>query len=363
MHRGDKRLAATITAAFLLSGLAQAGMQGILITHADATGKELETAKRRGIDSVVLYLHEGQTGKNVPAARRIVEHGFALYYWIEIGRNPKMADEHPEWMASLQGHPEWRRLFPRAPLPGRGEVVKTYPWVPVAYKESFDAHLQRVSKLLSGHPTPKGIFLNDLQAAPSACGCGNSFCRWTPDYGPVRTATRLGDDAAAQFSAAVQKLVPSAEIVPVWTTECEEHDGAKEGRCAGVACFPGACWREYTKQLMPVARESRRLAALVPYKAFDRDLPQYGPTAGWVKSAIQSFAEMPPLRNGQAISASRILAILQGWDVTEDEINKQIQQSSEAGSGGYVISRMRIDQEWRPKLVKVPSPPVETGSR
>ena len=40
--------------------------------------------------------------------------------------------------------------------------------------------------------TPLGRrFLNDLQAAPSACGCGNTFCRWTPDYGPIRTATEL----------------------------------------------------------------------------------------------------------------------------------------------------------------------------
>ncbi|MEJ7608633.1 MAG: hypothetical protein WKF37_20770 [Bryobacteraceae bacterium] len=312
MHRSGKEPLVTIVAAFLLSVLAQGGsMKGILLTHADASGKEMQAAKRRGINSVVLYIDEGQVRETISAAKRIRNHGLELYYWIEIGRNPRMANEHPEWMASLQGHPEWRRFFPDAPFPKEGEVVKNYPWVPVAYKESFDAHLERVKKLLPGRPLPKGVFLNDLQAAPSACGCGNSFCRWTPDYGPVRTATRLGDDAAAQFAAAVQKLLPSAEIIPVWTTECEEHDSVKGGRCAGVPCFPNTCWREYTKQLMPLARESQRLAALVPYKAFDQDLPRYGPTAGWVKSATQSF--MPPLRNGRAISASRILAILQGW--------------------------------------------------
>ena len=59
--------------------------------------------------------------------------------------------------------------------PADDEVVKTYPWVPVLSREGFDAQLARVRKLLDGLPRPAGVFLNDLQAAPSACGCGHSF--------------------------------------------------------------------------------------------------------------------------------------------------------------------------------------------
>lgn len=348
-----------IGAALLLASVAHgSGMKGILVTHSEATSKDLQAARKRGITSAVLYIDEDRSGEALAAAKRIQQHGFDLYYWIEVGRNPRLADAHPEWMASLQGHPEWRRFFPDAPRPEKGEVIKNYPWVPVSYKESFDAHLERVKDLVKGRPQPKGVFLNDLQSAPSACGCGNSFCRWTPDYGPVRTATYFGDDAAARFVASVQDLLPAAEIIPVWTTECEEHDMGKDGGCAGVACFPNLCWKEYTKQLMPLARRSKRIGALVPYKAFDRDLPRYGQPAGWVKSAIQSFVEMPPLRNGQAVSADRIIAILQGWEVTTTEIESQIQRSAEAGSGGYVISLMKIEQDWTPRIFKPSTPAV-----
>lgn len=351
MRRCVERFLTAASVTLLLSSLVQgSGMKGILVNHSEATGKELQAAKKRGITTAVLYLDEDRPADIVAAATRIRHEGLELYYWIEIGRNPRMADEHPAWMASLQGHPEWRRLFPDAPVPQKGEVIKNYPWVPVSYKESFDAHLQRVRNLLEGRPHPVGVFLNDLQAAPSACGCGNSFCRWTSDYGPVLTATRLGDDSAARFVGAVQALLPSTEIIPVWTTECEEHDMAKEGRCAGVSCFPNLCWREYTKQLMPLARQSKRIAALVPYKAFDRDLPRYGLAAGWVKTAIQSFAEMPPRRNGEAIPSDRVVAILQGWDVTNEEVESQVRRSSEAGSGGYVVSLMKIEQNWEPRI-------------
>src|SRR5439155_8973266 len=219
-------------------------------------------------------------------------------------------------------HPEWRRLFPQAPQPRDGEVVKNYPWVPVLYQETFAAQLQRIADLLHGLPAVTGVFLNDLQAAPSACGCGNVLCRWTPDYGPVRTATRLPDDAAARFVAAVRGLVPASTVIPVWTPECEEQE--KDAACAGVACFQGACWREYTAQLMPVARECDTLAALCLYRAFGRDLPRYGGEAGWVRQALLSFPEMPPKRGGQAIAPGRVVAILQGWDATDAQRQAQI---------------------------------------
>ena len=296
---------------------AQPSMRGVLVTPEEATAKALREFKREALTGVVLSLRDGETGAAVPAAARVRAAGLDLYYWIEIGRCPALAEAHPEWMASLQGHSEWRRLFPNAPEPGAGEVVKNYPWVPVLYQEAFGAHLQRVKSLLRALPPARGIFLNDLQSAPSACGCGNTLCRWTPDYGPIRTATHLPADAAARFLTAVatgaerRRGAPGAEIIPVWTTECEEQE--KDAACAGVACFPGACWREYTAQLMPVARECQTLAVLCLYRAFGRDQPRYGGEAGWVGQALRSFVEMPPQRGGQSVPTPRLIGVVQGW--------------------------------------------------
>src|SRR5262249_35002319 len=211
-------------------------------------------------------------------------------YWIEIGRNPALADAHPEWMASIQTHEEYRRFFPELPKLKTNQVVKNYPWVPVLYQETFPVHLDRVKHLLEGKPQPAGVFLNDLQGAPWACGGGNNLCRWTTDYGPLKPATRLPNDAAGQFVAEVQALEPNAKIIPVWTSECEEADA--KTLCAGVNCFKGTCWREFTAQLQAVAETSETIGALLPYKAFQRDLAEYGPEAGWISQSPASVFRM-----------------------------------------------------------------------
>lgn len=323
----------------------------VLVAPRNADGAALRRLVHERATGVALYLADGEKKAARKAADRIRAVGLDLYYWIEVGRNPALADTHPEWMASLQGHPEWRRHFPKAARPRAGEVVKNYPWVPVRYREAFDAHARRVQTLLEELPAAKGILLNDLQAAPSACGCGNTFCRWTPDYGPVRTATALPLDAAARFVAAVRKLSPGSEIIPVWTTECEEHEMAKGAACAGVPCYTGACWNAYTEQLMPVARESPTLAVLALYRAFGREEARYGPTAGWIRHAVASFADMPPRRKGKAIPPGRLVAVLQGWDVTPEQRRAQIRQAREAGARGYVMAEMKIDQAWEPRIV------------
>jgi hypothetical protein len=260
-------------------------------------------------------------------------------------------------MASLQGHPEWRRFFKDAPLPGDNEVIKNYPWVPILYKEAFKAHRQRTAQLLKGKPLAAGIFLNDLQGAPSACGCGNPLCRWTADYGPVCTATPLGDDAAAQFTAAVKEMAPGSRIIPVWTTECEAHDGAPDGLCAGVGCFQGLCWKAYTAQLTPIAREAEWIGVLLAYREFQQDASQYGAKAGWVRHALDSFTTMPPRHQGEAIPTKRLIAVLQGWDVSEAEMQAQIAHAEAAGVAGYVVaSLVKIEQGWAPKLMKWKQP-------
>lgn len=285
------------------------------------------------------------------AAEKLRDAGFQVEYWIEIARCVRLADAHPEWMCSLQGHDEWRRLFPELPEAAEGEVVKNYPWVPILYEESYAAQLDRVASLVAELPAPKRIWLNDLQGGPSACGCGHPLCRWTADYGPIHTATPLGDDAAANFVRAIQEKFPAAEIVPVWATECEAED--EHDACGGVGCFKGICWQAYVRQLMHLEKIAPRIGVQCFYKALDRDLPRFGSTAGWLRFALQSFQVMPPQRAGQAIAADRLIAVIQGWDVTADERNAQIAMAEQAGAAGYLLATFSIPHDWRPQTFKL----------
>ena len=307
-----------------------------------------------GTNSIVLMVSPESAQDLRSAIRKIRSERLELYYWIEVARNPALALAHPEWMATLQGHSEWRRHFPKFPEPRNDEVVRNYPWVPIVYQEGFDAHLQQISQLLKSLPDARGVFLNDLQCAPSACGCGNPLCRWTPGYGPIQTAQRLPSDAAARFASAVAALAPKSRVIPVWTTECEEMD--KEVFCAGVGCFAGLCWKEYTAQLMPVASRFNTLGVLLLYRSLGRDLPRYGSSGGWVKHALNSLVAMPPRWQGTAVSVRNLIPILQGWEVTAAERQAQIRQSQEAGAGSYVMAVTKIDQDWEPRIAKIQEP-------
>jgi hypothetical protein len=326
-------------------------LRATLLTAGRATRSAIERARRDGCSALALRLSEADDPAALrEAAGRARAAGMGLYYWIEVGRCPALADAHPEWMASLQGHREWRRLFPSAPEPGPGEVVKNYPWVPIASREAFDGHLARVRRLLAAVPKPRGLLLNDLQAAPSSCGCGNAQCRWTADYGPIHTTTPLGEDAAGRFVTAVRGLAAGVEVVPVWTTECEKDDGGKEARCAGVSCFEGTCWKAWTAQLMPVAKVAPRMGALTLLRTFAREEPVWGGKAAWVGHALRTFETMPPVRGGQPLGAGRIIAVLEAWSGGQETLRAQLRHVAEAEAGGYVIARIPIDQRWEPRV-------------
>lgn len=243
----------------------------------------LTTADERGITGLVLQLGERPvTEEDRAAAIRIRAAGLELGYWFEVGRSELVADAHPDLMASLQGHDEWRASFPETPVPADGEVVKTWPWVPIAYPEAFELHLARIAASLALLPPADVVYLNDLQGPPSSCGCGNTLCRWATDYTmggkePLRSAEPSGPEAAARFVAAVRGLVPASRVVPVWVTECEESD--REGPCRGVGCYHGACWREFDRQWATLAAECETVALLLTHGNFDR-------TADWPATAV-----------------------------------------------------------------------------
>ncbi len=286
------------------------------------------------------------------AAKQITQAGLKLGYFIEVGRNPKLADAHPTWMASLQGHAQWRQQFPDSAMPTKRQVVKNYPWVPILYKETFAAHLERIKILTASTLTPATIYLNDLQGAPSACGCGHPLCRWTADYGPILTATPLGNDAAAKFTQQVQRLFPESNVIPIFVSECEQAD--KDTVCCGVACFEGRCWKDFTKQLDPLADVANQIGVACFFKEFQRNLPRYPQTAGFVRYALDSFESMPKLRAGKGVAPTRLIAVLQGWEVTAEEIQAQIDRAREANALGYLLIKTPIDQSWEPRIIDLP---------
>ena len=217
-----------------------AGPLRAIVSRADRLdAARLADARALGASHVVLRVDTG-ADEIANAATRVRAAGMKLGYWIEVARCEALADARPELMASLQGHSEWKRRFPDTRAPGPGEVTKCWPWVPITSRAGFAAQLARVAPLLASLPPATLVLVNDLQNGPSACGCGNALCRWTSDYGERRTTTPLADDAAARFLQELRSSARGAELIPVWTTECEEAD--RLDRCAGVACFRGECW-------------------------------------------------------------------------------------------------------------------------
>ena len=127
-------------------------LRAILCSPDKINAPNLRRWSTEGVNSVVLIATPETTQDLRAAIRQIRAARLQLCYWIEVARSPTLAAAHPEWMASLQGHPEWRRHFPKFVEPKKDEVVRNYPWVPIVYQEAFDAHLQRISTLLSSLP-------------------------------------------------------------------------------------------------------------------------------------------------------------------------------------------------------------------
>ena len=302
-----------------------------------------------GYSTVVITASEGAAVSDSVrgAARRLQAAGLDLGLWIEVGRDPKLATAHPEWMASIQGHPEWRRFFPEFPETPAGQVVKVFPWVPISFKGAFEAQLAKVKRQLATWPEMRRVFLNDIQAAPSACGCGHPLCRWTTDYGPVKTAENLGDEAAARFIESVASLRDGLEVIPVWATECEEGD--KPGLCAGVGCYGGACWREWTAQLEPLVGVSDRVGALLLQEGFRRPGGDE-----WLRRIPAVFSEMPKRYQRQGIGPERLIAVIEGtMPTSRTTVRSRIKALGEAGVDSYLVAMTGIAQDWEPRHIEV----------
>ncbi|MSR63541.1 MAG: hypothetical protein EXS08_13970 [Planctomycetes bacterium] len=217
---------------------------------------------------VVLRVEERDSDRDLEAAvATLARLGIPHAWWLEVARSPSLADAHPEHMASLQGHDEWRVLAPDAPRAADGSVLKVHPWVPLTTAEGFELQRARLAARLAALPPADEVYLADLQGAPSACGCGHPRCRWATDYflatpdspRAISSGTPLGPEAAARFVAALRPAARGATLIPVWMAECDEADEL----CHGVPCFAGACWPALARQWAPLVAENERLAVLV----------------------------------------------------------------------------------------------------
>ena len=346
-----------VLGSFLVGGLAAAErpIQGVLLGQGQLETVNFEFMRAFGYSTVVIApsVDSGGMAAFQASIEKIEEAELELALWIEVGRDPKLAEAHPEWMASIQGHPEWRRFYPDFPKLSKGQTVKVFPWVPIAYEEAFAAQLEKVDRILQRWPGIQTVFLNDLQAAPSACGCGHPLCRWTTDYGPVKTATPLKADFAAKFVDAVRARREGMEVIPVWATECEAGD--KPGLCAGVGCYNGACWREWTAQLEPLAESNSRVGALLLAETFQRTDFVDGSEKPWLSEIVQAFQSKPEKSQRKSGGADRLVAVIEGWTPAMMElVPKRLEQLRSAGVPSFVVAHTLIEQGWEPRVIEVP---------
>jgi hypothetical protein len=336
----------------------------VLVEPSGVTKRSLAQWRREGFSALALVLDESfdkatyeKSGQVIGAAR------LGLFYWIEVARNPRLATEHPEWMASLGSHEDWQKLFPNVPLPQDGEVAKVFPWAPINYREAFDAQLERVKGLLARAAGDyRGVLLNDLQGGPSSCGCGNVQCRWATDYNVPATGTKLpGDDAAAKFVAAVQRLVGDKQVIPVWTTECADEDLPSDKRAGQwstgysgtVGCAVGRCPKELTKQWTALLQAHRgSVGVLALHREFRRVLPQYGGPTAWIVHPVSYLDTIPAQHGGTVLPRDRLWLVVEGHGVPAREARQARRTAARTGAGAIVVARTRIDQSYEPRIVK-----------
>jgi hypothetical protein len=308
--------------------------------------------RAKGATAIVVPLDEATKRRWATTARVVEQSGMTLWPWIEVARNQAMADEHPDWMAAPGGHhDDWRRRFPEAPKAKTGHVIKAWPWVPLGYAPAFDAHRQRLRTILGDLPGAwAGVFLNDLQAGPSSCGCGNDQCRWALDYGLPSTTTKTpGDDAAARLVAELRDRHPGKAVVPVWVTECEPVDlpdvKGGTGLCGKVPCARGDCWPRYARAWNGLLNVTEGPIALALWPdSFRRD------AARWIETDLALFQNPP--HDSKPLAAARTIAVVQAWGKPEGATDALLARIKRSASG-WVIALDPIDQSWEPRLVPI----------
>ncbi|HKS37498.1 MAG TPA: hypothetical protein VJW76_09935 [Verrucomicrobiae bacterium] len=336
-------------------------IQIVLVELETVTPAAVSQWKKERFNAVAVVLDDrASKAACLEAVRHISDGGLDPYWWIEVARNPKMAAAHPRWMAALGMHADWLKNFPNFAEPGADEVAKAFPWVPIGYRESFDAHLERIEQLLKRVPPGwRGLLLNDLQAGPSSCGCGNLQCRWAIDYDVRPTATKLeGDDVAVRFIAEVRNRVGDGAVIPVWTTECEEvdlppdkHQGRPgTGLCGTVGCATGACPEVFTKQWSALASgHDGPIGLLALHTALQRTQKEFGGGPGWATNTIEYLDKTVPTHGGKSVLPKRLWMVVEGLRQDEEATGREA--AAKAGVAAVIVARVRIEQSYEPRML------------
>ena len=344
-------------------------MEAVLVEPADVAGQKVASWKKEGFRAVVVMLEEQHEEALLrKTAQAVAAHNLDLYFWIEVGRSPALARAHPEWLASLGMHGDWRKRFPKVRPLQKGEVAKAWPWVTITYQEAYDAHLARVKKLLERLPQGyRGILLNDLQGGPASCGCGNLQCRWAVDYGvPSGSAKRAGPGSAAQFVIEIGKAAKGKEVIPVWVAECAHEDLETKkqrppgdwstGLCGTVNCFD-TCRKKFAEQWSSLHAAHRGpTALLLLHHEFQRDHKEYGGPGGWITQAMKYLNE----QTAKPFPRERLWLVVQGYDVPAAEEAAARRAAAQLQPSVILVARSRIDQSYEPRLVKL-KPTAEVG--
>ncbi len=62
---------------------------------------------------------------------------------------------------------------------------------------------------------------------------------------------------------------------------------------------------------------------------------------------------MPPHYQGQGIAAARLPAVLQGRDMTEQEVLRQSDVALESGVNRYLVAYTEVERSWQPRIVEL----------
>ncbi len=339
-----------------------APLEIVLVESKAVTVEAVPNWKKEGFKAVAVILDERAIATALTeVSRRVAENGLDLYYWIEVGQNREMAAKNPKLMAALGSHSDWQKNFPKFPEPGIGEIAKAFPWVPIGYKENFDAHLARIDRMLKRLPEGwRGVLLNDLQAGPSSCGCGNLQCRWAIDYFVTPTTVKLeGNDVAARFVAEVRKRTAGKAVIPVWTTECSDVDlpsdknGGRPGTgfCGTVGCSHSACAEVFSAQWSALTSMNEGPTALLAtHTALNRTQPEFGGGPGWLTNAIAYVNQTLPAHGGKPVRADQLWVVVEGMESANETRAREI--AAKAGVGGLISARVRIDQTYEPRMIR-----------
>ena len=112
--------------------------------------------------------------------------------------------------------------------------------------------------------------------------------------------------------------------------------------CNSINCSD-PCGGFYYPGLVRALGGLDRVGLLCTYKALRRDIPIYGGTAAWVAANISRY--------GEHGAVTKLIPVIQGWDVSEEEIKAQVDFVSKTSVRGYILSLLPLDNSFWPVAV------------